>query len=300
MFDPDPPYRGRFAPSPTGPLHLGSLIAALASFLDARSHHGLWLVRMEDLDPPREEPGAAARILYSLQRHGLHWDDDVLWQSKRAAAYTGALQQLAAGKHLFLCDCTRQMLGVNGCCSRDCQQRQTQITSPAATRVAVPAHCRISFADRLQGQQDIALGRELANFVVKRKDGLDAYQLAVVVDDAEQGINQVVRGSDLLDSTARQIFLHTLLGSPAPRYSHLPVITDDSGQKYSKQNYAPALDDNLAPANLRAALRFLHQSEPPADMDEVEQILAFATGAWTPQKIPAILSLAASGITKES
>ena len=254
---------------------------------------------MEDLDPPREESGAAERILHSLQSHGLHWDESVLWQSTRAAAYADALQQLAAGNHLYLCDCSRQMLGSNGCCRRGCQQRQNLITKPAATRVAVPADCRVSFADTLQGQQDIALGRELANFIVKRKDGLDAYQLAVVVDDAGQGVNQVVRGSDLLDSTARQIFLHTLLGSASPHYSHLPVITDDSGQKYSKQNHAPALDDNLAPANLRAALRFLHQREPPAELGEVEQILAFATDAWTIRSIPATLSIAASSIASE-
>ncbi len=296
MFDTDPPYRGRFAPSPTGPLHLGSLIAALASFLDARSHHGTWLVRMEDLDPPREEPGAAQRILHSLQRHGLHWDEEVLWQSRRGAAYSSALKQLAAGNHLFRCDCTRQMLDLNGCCARDCQRRQARITGPAAIRMVVPGDCRIRFLDRVQGRQDVALGQELADFIVKRKDGLDAYQLAVVVDDAWQGINQVVRGSDLLDSTARQIFLQSLLGCPTPGYSHLPVITDNSGQKYSKQNHAPHLDDNLAPANLRTALRFLHQSAPPADLGEVNQILDFAIGEWAVQNIPATLSLTAASI----
>ena len=297
MFDTDPPYRGRFAPSPTGPLHLGSLIAALASFLDARSHHGAWLVRMEDLDPPREEPGAAQRILHSLQRHGLHWDEEVLWQSRRGAAYAGALQQLAVGNHLFQCDCTRQMLGLNGCCCRDCQRHQSRITGPAAIRLVVPRDCRVRFSDRVQGRQDIALGQELANFIVKRKDGLDAYQLAVVVDDAWQGVNQVVRGSDLLDSTARQIFLQSLLAYPTPCYSHLPVITDDSGQKYSKQNHAPPLDDNLAPANLRTALRFLQQIEPPAELGEVNQILAFAIGEWAMRKIPATLSLTAACIS---
>jgi glutamyl-Q tRNA(Asp) synthetase len=297
VFDTDPPYRGRFAPSPTGPLHLGSLIAALASFLDARSHHGKWLVRMEDLDPPREEPGAARQILHSLQRHGLHWDEEVLWQSRRGAAYSGALRQLAAGNHLFLCACTRQMLGANGCCCRDCQRRQAGIKGPFATRIIVPGDCRIRFLDRVQGRLEVALGEELANFIVKRKDGLDAYQLAVVVDDAWQGVNQVVRGSDLLDSTPRQIFLQSLLGYSTPCYSHLPVITDDSGQKYSKQNHAPPLDDNLAPDNLRAALRFLHQSEPPTDLVEVNQILDHAIGEWSMRKIPATLSLTAASIS---
>lgn len=300
MRDPlisDRAYRGRFAPSPTGPLHQGSLVAALASYLDARHHRGLWLVRMEDLDPPREEAGAAERILSSLEAHGLHWDGEVLWQSQRAPAYAAALGRLDRDHHLFRCDCTRQLLGPGGACCGSCRERQAQLAQPLATRVAVPPDCRISFTDRLQGSREVALGEELPDFVVKRKDGLDAYQLAVVVDDAWQGITHIVRGSDLLDSTARQIFLQQLLQEPTPSYCHLPVITDTAGHKLSKQNHAPPLQDDRAAANLRAALRFLGQAEPPAEVGDVAEILAFACANWTLQSVPAVLSIAATSAT---
>ncbi len=287
-------YRGRFAPSPTGPLHQGSLLAALASFLDARHNGGSWLVRMEDLDPPREEAGAARRILDSLHHHGLHWDGDVLLQSRRGAAYAAALERLAAGGHLFSCDCTRALLGPDGACCGRCRERQGQLVGPTSSRVAVPPDSHIEFTDQIQGVVCTALGAATADFVVQRKDGLYAYQLAVVVDDAWQGISHVVRGSDLLDSTARQIFLQQLLGHPTPRYSHIPVIADGSGQKLSKQNHAPALDDHIAPANLRAALRFLYQQEPPPAVATTGEILTFATRCWTPGNIPAILAISAT------
>ncbi|MEH6634352.1 MAG: tRNA glutamyl-Q(34) synthetase GluQRS [Halioglobus sp.] len=279
-------YRGRFAPSPTGPLHLGSLIAAVASYLDARSRGGIWLVRMEDLDPPREDPTAAQRILHSLQRHGLHWDEPVLWQSTRTQAYHSALRHLLAAGHLFYCACTRAELGSGGACQGRCQGRQSAVTMPCATRVMVPADCQICFVDQLQGLQDIHLGEQLTDFVVKRKDGLDAYQLAVVVDDAYQSISHIVRGSDLLESTPRQIFLQQRLNYNTPEYCHLPVITNSQGQKLSKQNHAPALNDDIATTNLRNALRFLHQAQPPPELASSEQILAFASGHWTPQNIP--------------
>ena len=297
MPDANAQYRGRFAPSPTGPLHLGSLIAALASYLDARSCGGIWLVRMDDLDPPREEPGAAEHILLSLQHHGLHWDEAVMWQSQRAPAYTAALDELAERDHLFYCDCTRAMLGPQGACRGRCKPRQAAVTAPCATRVTVPDDCQICFTDQLQGRQHISLGEQFPDFVVKRKDGLDAYQLAVVIDDAEQAITHVVRGSDLLDSTPRQIFLQQLLGYHTPHYCHLPVITNTQGQKLSKQNHAPALDKNLAPANLRSALRFLRQDEPPTQLTTVERILAFAVGQWSPQLIPATLAIPESSLT---
>jgi glutamyl-Q tRNA(Asp) synthetase len=286
-------YRGRFAPSPTGPLHLGSLIAALASYLDARQHNGVWLVRMEDLDPPREEPGAGRRILDSLLHHGLHWDEPVMWQGQRDATYTGALAQLAASGHLFTCDCTRAILGPGGACGGRCQPRQNDVASPHATRVRVPGDYHIAFTDQIQGPQAVALGHELADFVVRRKDGLTAYQLAVVADDAAQGISHVVRGSDLLDSTPRQIFLQHTLGYPTPNYCHLPVITNALGQKFSKQNHAPALEDGQASTNLRNALRFLGQERPPPELTSTTQLLEFATGYWTPQRVPAALSIAA-------
>lgn len=290
----EPCYRGRFAPSPTGPLHFGSLIAALASFLDARHSGGSWLVRMEDLDPPREEKGAARRILSSLQYHGLHWDEDVLFQSRRGDAYAAALDELAAGGHLFSCDCTRALLGPDGACRGRCRERQGQLAAPAATRVAVPPDTRIEFIDQVQGRIATDLGAHVPDFVVKRKDGLDAYQLAVVVDDAWQGVSHIVRGSDLLDSTPRQVFLQRLLGYPTPGYCHIPVITDGGGQKLSKQNHAPPLDDHNAAANLRAALAFLHQLEPPPALGTTGEILAFASRHWVPGRIPALLSIAAA------
>ena len=290
MPEANPLYRGRFAPSPTGPLHLGSLIAAVASYLDARCHEGVWLVRMEDLDPPREEPGAAQRILDSLQHHGLHCDEEVTFQGQRGPAYAAALQALQAGGHLFSCDCTRKMLGSNGACCGQCRERQSQLNDPTATRVMVPGECHISFTDQVQGPQETPLGREAPDFIVKRKDGLDAYQLAVVVDDAWQGITHIVRGSDLMDSTPRQIFLQQLLGHPTPTYSHIPVITDASGEKFSKQNHAPALDDLVATTNLRAALRFLQQDEPPNALRDATQILDFAIRHWAPAKVPRRLS----------
>lgn len=293
----DRPYRGRFAPSPTGPLHQGSLIAALASYLDARHHNGTWLVRMEDLDPPREEAGAAARILSSLEAHGLHWDGEVQWQSQRAPAYAAALAQLARGHHLFRCDCTRQLLGPGGACCGRCRERQADLVQPVAIRVAVPPGCHIRFIDRVQGILDVALGAELADFVIKRKDGLDAYQLAVVVDDAWQGITHIVRGSDLLDSTPRQIFLQQLLHEATPAYCHLPVITDIAGHKFSKQNHAPPLRDDRAGGNLRAALRFLRQVEPPAGIDRAADILAFACAHWEAQAVPAVPAIAATSAT---
>jgi glutamyl-Q tRNA(Asp) synthetase len=287
----NPRYRGRFAPSPTGPLHLGSLIAALASYLDARRAGGAWLVRMEDLDPPREEPGAARRILHSLRCHGLNWDEEVMWQSARTAAYRSARDRLAATGHLFRCDCTRARLGPDGCCAGRCGPRQSQVRAPCAVRVAVPEGCRVAFRDQLQGPQESALGVEFPDFVVRRKDGLDAYQLAVVVDDDAQGITHVVRGSDLLDSTPRQIYLQQLLGCDTPQYCHLPVLTDPAGQKLSKQNHAPAIDDARPLTNLRQALRFLHQPPPPPDLGDTAELLASAVQQWDPRRIPARRSI---------
>ncbi len=287
------PYRGRFAPSPTGPLHLGSLIAALASYLDARHNHGTWLVRMEDLDPPREEPGAAARILAGLENHGLLWDEDVTYQGQRGEAYAAALAELANRGLLFSCDCTRQKLGPDGACRGNCRNRQGHLATPVAIRVDPPGNCRIRFCDRIQ--VNVCDGIEVPDFVVRRKDGLFAYQLAVVVDDAWQGITHVVRGSDLLDSTPRQVFLQQALDYHTPLYSHIPVITDRGGQKFSKQNHAPALDDHDAPANLRAALNFLRQSEPPPALRTSEQILAFASEHWEPGRIPPVMAITAGG-----
>jgi glutamyl-Q tRNA(Asp) synthetase len=297
MPDPNPttpqhsnqPYRGRFAPSPTGPLHLGSLIAAVASFLDARKNNGAWLVRMDDLDPPREIPGAAQGILHSLRQHGLQWDEDVLWQSARSTAYQRALTKLEA--LTFRCDCSRNMLGPNGICEANCQSRTTPLETLSATRISVPAGLYINFNDRLQGPQPEDLGHTSKNFLIHRKDGFYAYQLAVVVDDAHQGITHIVRGSDLMDTTARQQFLQQMLGHPTPDYCHIPVITNTQGQKFSKQNHAPALTDRDAPKNLRSALQFLHQPAPPQHMNSPAEILIFASHHWSHRLIPAVMSI---------
>jgi glutamyl-Q tRNA(Asp) synthetase len=251
---------------------------------------------MEDLDPPREEPGAAQRILHSLQSHGLIWDEKVLWQGDRGPAYRQALENLGASGHLFHCDCTRAMLGPGGACGGRCQPRQEQVSLPSATRVSVPPACRIRFHDQLQGPQDTRLGEAFPDFVVRRKDGLDAYQLAVVVDDGHQNITHIVRGCDLLDSTPRQIFLQQLLGYPTPHYCHLPVITNQLGQKFSKQNNAPALEDDKPVANLRLALQFLHQEPPPPALTETGLLLAFATTHWEPARIPSAETIPAASL----
>ncbi|MEZ5572298.1 MAG: tRNA glutamyl-Q(34) synthetase GluQRS [Halioglobus sp.] len=292
-------YRGRFAPSPTGPLHLGSLIAAVASFLDARHAGGQWLVRMEDLDPPREEPGAATDILNCLQYHGLQWDEEVLFQSSRGAAYAAALATLEAQGLLFRCDCSRAMLGSDGACRGNCRLRQREISGTCSIRISVSGDSIIQFQDTLQGRHKVVLAQSLTDFVVRRKDGLTAYQLAVVVDDAQQHITHVVRGSDLLDSTARQIFLQQQLGYTTPQYCHVPVITTVHGQKYSKQNHAPALVIEHAAANLRDALQFLQQRVPPPSLTSVEQVLAYAIEHWSVARVPATLAIPGNAINPD-
>ncbi len=281
-------YRGRFAPSPTGPLHLGSLIAALASYLEARQHGGQWLVRMEDLDPPREQAGAADSILQSLRDHALHWDGEVMFQSERSAAYEQALTQLQASGLLFPCQCSRQQLGPGGLHHGCCEIRGKAAT---ALRVAVPGGAHVSFDDALQGTQDCDLYATAGDFVVRRKDGLFAYQLAVVVDDAEQGISHIVRGADLMDSTPRQFWLQQQLGYSTPSYKHLPVITHADGQKLSKQSFAPALRSEQASGNLRQALSFLQQPPPPASLDTPAALLNWAQAHWSPTALPAVTAI---------
>lgn len=285
------PYRGRFSPSPTGPLHLGSLIAALASYLDARKNSGTWLVRIDDLDPPREVPGSAASILESLRRHGLHADEHILWQSKRGTAYQKALAQLHSSGETFLCDCSRAMLGPQGSCQRSCAERQHAIAQPTAIRLKVSANATVEFLDQLQGRQ--TLPPDTNNFLIHRKDGLYAYQLAVVVDDAYQGVTHIIRGSDLLDTTPRQVYLQQSLGHITPTYCHIPVISNAQGQKFSKQNHAPALDNELAVANLRFALEFLRQISPPSSLTSTAELLDFATDRWSTALIPRVMSIQA-------
>ena len=228
-------YRGRFAPSPTGPLHFGSLVAAVGSWLDARRHNGKWLVRMEDIDEPRCVPGADTLILKTLEAYGLEWDEEVVRQTRRHPLYAAAVEALKA--HTFPCACTRKEVGDR---------------YPGTCRNGIPPD-REPRAIRLRVPDDMACG----DFVLRRADGLYAYQLVVVVDDAAQGITHVVRGADLLDSTPPQIYLHQLLNAPVPTYIHLPIATNAAGEKLSKQTKAPAIPPNGDLQTLKEALRFL-------------------------------------------
>ena len=276
-------YAGRFAPSPTGPLHFGSLVAALASWLDARAARGRWYVRMEDLDAPRMQPGTAALILRTLERLGLEWDGAVLYQSERARLYQAALSRLS--DRTYACGCTRReiadsSLGLAADGAQiypgTCRAGLPPGKAARAIRVRTSAGT-VEFRDRLQGvlRQDVE--SEVGDFVLLRADGQFAYQLAVVVDDAEQAITDIVRGADLLESTARQIFLQRLLGYPQPRYLHLPAAVNAAGEKLSKQTGAPAVDPS--PRTLRNALVFLGQPET----DDLQE----AVRNWDPERIPA-------------
>jgi glutamyl-Q tRNA(Asp) synthetase len=285
----DPTYTGRFAPSPTGPLHFGSLIGALASFLDARAHGGRWLVRIEDIDPPREMPGAAAAILRCLRAHGLEWDGEVLYQSGRGAAYAAALERLLNGGAAFYCNCSRTSLANGGIHTGHCRGRRQPPAGPCAVRLQV-ADTDIAFDDAIQGRCRQNPAQAGGDFVIFRKEKLAAYQLAVVVDDAAQGVTHVVRGSDLLDSTARQIVLQRQLGNATPHYAHVPVICNGDGQKLSKQTGAAALDDTAAADNLRAALDFLGQPPPAAARAGIGPLLQWAAAHWDRTRIPRCIS----------
>ena len=285
-------YRGRFAPSPTGPLHFGSLVAAIGSYLDAKHHNGTWLVRMEDLDVPRCIPGAADDILHTLEAFGLHWDEPVIYQSQRTGAYEDALQQLQALGAVYPCCCTRKEIADSALHGIDGQ------IYPGPCRNGVPAGREgrawrlrtddqpVEFDDALQGHLSQRLESEIGDFVVKRADGLFAYQLAVVVDDAFQGITHVVRGTDLLYSTPRQIYLQHLLGLPATAYLHLPIAVNARGEKLGKQTLAQPVEKHNAAATLFDALLFLHQ-QPPAELrnGDVESILHWAIANWRPEAL---------------
>jgi len=295
-------YRGRFAPSPTGPLHFGSLIAALGSYCDARRAQGEWLLRIEDVDTPRSRAGAESAILRALERYGFEWDGDVVRQSERTDLYRAALERLLAQDDVFRCTCTRRTLekaelGVGrepvypGTC-RARPLKEAHDLPRHAWRLRVDTATDITFTDRLQGAQRQLLARDVGDFVVQRSDGLFAYQLAVVVDDAEQHITDVVRGADLLSSTPRQIHLQQRLGYATPRYLHLPVAVNRSGAKLSKQTNAPALpDDGLAP--LLAAWRFLDQPLPPHEVADVREFWAYALAAWNAATLPPVPMLPA-------
>ncbi len=283
-------YIGRFAPSPTGPLHAGSLVAALASYLDARAHHGQWLIRIEDIDEARTVPGAAEDIIATLRDMGMASDGEILWQSRRTSRYEQAFDRL--GGLTYPCSCSRKEIADSrtsvapdgaaiypGTCRHGLAPGRT----PRAWRLRVPdpgsANDLIEIPDRWQGQIRERLSASVGDVVLKRADGYWAYQLAVVVDDAEQGVTDVVRGADLLESTARQVYLQRLLAYPTPRYLHVPVVTNAQGEKLSKQTGAAALDRSRPVQALREAAKALGLEVLPADAT-VQGFLKAAVPVW--------------------
>jgi len=288
------PYRGRFAPSPTGPLHFGSLVAAVGSYLDARHHHGEWRVRIEDIDPPREVPGAADGILKTLEAFGLEWDGPVSYQSQHGDRYEAALEKLERFGSLFGCACTRKEIpdsGLNGAgiavYPGTCRGGLPPGRTARSLRVRVD-DSTIGVQDRLQGYTRQSLPGEVGDFVVRRADGFIAYQLAVVVDDGAQQISHIVRGADLLDSTPRQIYLQRLLGLPTPDYLHLPVAVNGAGEKLAKQTRAREVSPEHADRILLDVLRFLHQELPESSDDATpEELLQWAIAHWDVRSLPA-------------
>jgi len=285
-------YRGRFAPSPTGPLHFGSLLTALASYLDAKHNHGLWFVRIEDLDPPREQAHAKDDILKALKTYGLHPDDSVLYQSQRHDLYKSVCQQLLREKKAYYCTCSRSQLATfKGIYPGTCRHA---LNNPSMIPPEQPYSIRfktsnipVSFHDGLQGNFEQSITKEVGDFIIKRKDGFYAYQLAVVVDDHAQKINHVIRGADLLDNTPRQILLQQSLAYELPRYTHLPIVVNEQGQKLSKQSFAtPIPIDNPVPT-LLTALRVLG-FKPHKDFlkESIEDILVWARNHWSINNVP--------------
>ncbi len=290
-------YRGRFAPSPTGHLHLGSLIAALGSYLLARQAGGQWFVRIEDIDPPRIVPGSVSHILHSLERHGLLWDGDILYQSKRAETYEAALERLKDLDLLYSCSCSRSEIAqiarpgklgfiYPGLCRNGPLNPQRNL----ALRVKVPDES-IMFIDRLQGRYESNLQNDSGDFILRRSDGLYSYQLAVVLDDAFQGITEVVRGADLLDSTPRQIHLQRVLNFPTPDYVHLPILLDVNENKLSKSISSASLEGRSPSENLVQALHALGHAVP----NELrgagpEELLAWAKQSFRLENVPPVLS----------
>jgi glutamyl-Q tRNA(Asp) synthetase len=284
-------YVGRFAPSPTGPMHFGSLVAALASWLDARAHGGRWLVRIEDVDGPRTVAGADREILRALEAFGLEWDGEVVWQGTRTPIYEAALARLRESGHVYRCRCSRReiadsaLAGLEGAVyPGTCRALALGSDVAGADRLRVGDGV-IRFRDRVQGEIEQRLASEIGDFVLRRRDGLHAYQLAVVLDDGEQGVTDVVRGADLLDSMPRQILLQRLLGLPEPRYLHVPVATNERGEKLSKQTLADPVNARDAGELVRQALRFLGQSAPRDATPR--EMLVEATLAWDVSGVPA-------------
>ena len=296
-------YRGRFAPSPTGPLHAGSLVAALGSWLDARANGGQWLLRIEDIDTPRCVPGADLQIQSQLRACGLFWDEEPSYQSRRQELYQAAFQRLNELGKLYSCSCSRQTIANTLAAAGIRTPRNQEMVYPGtcrpsqlisytdglladskkAWRIALPEKCQIQFEDLPLGIQHQDLSREVGDFVLRRNDGFFTYQLAVVVDDADQGITHVVRGKDLLNNTARQIYLQQQLGYPTPSYRHLPLVLDTNGEKLSKQTLASSINtenDKSALAELRKAAEHLGLGSMPDGNITITEWLLVATKAW--------------------
>lgn len=274
------PYVGRFAPTPSGPLHLGSLLAATASWLDARSQGGRWRLRIDDLDAPRLDPQAEAAILRTLEAHGLEWDGAVAHQRNHLERYQAALAALA--EDCFGCACTRRQLRPPSRYPGTCRQLGLPLAGNAV-RLRVGEDVAVGFADRVQGHWRERLAAAAGDIAIWRRDDLPAYPLAVVVDDAAMGVTDVVRGADLLDNTPRQIHLAQRLGVAPPAYAHVPVVVDAAGRKLSKHNAATAIDDRRAAQNLAAVLDLLGLDAPQAD---VAELLARALAGWRPEALP--------------
>jgi glutamyl-Q tRNA(Asp) synthetase len=281
-------YVGRFAPSPTGPLHYGSLVAAVASFLDARHAGGKWLLRIEDLDPPREAIDAPREIIRQLLALGLHWDLEVLCQSSRLKSYDDALESIQT--FTFPCTCSRKAVAdiYPGTCRL---RKHLAPGGPYAVRLQVPRHS-VSINDRCLGLQTWDLEKEVGDFIIKRKDGLHAYQLAVVVDDIHYSVSHIVRGNDLLDSTPRQLALYEQLEVSPPEYLHIPVLVDESGNKLSKQAHAKPVDTRDALTTIRSALSDLGQNTHEYSLS-IKELLAKAASSWNPATIPNVHDICA-------
>ena len=287
------PYKGRFAPSPTGPLHLGSLTTALGSWLDARAHAGQWIVRMEDVDTPRTIAGSDQIILQQLKACGLEWDEEPVWQSRRTHLYQAALEQLIHKQLVYGCTCSRKQI-------EEALQQTGVILGPheelvypgtcrdklhpldnSALRMKLPNPCTVSFIDRVMDHQSQNLNAAVGDFVIRRADGLFSYQLAVVIDDHLQGITHVVRGDDLLSNTARQIYLQQCLGYPSPSYIHLPIVKDDAGEKLSKKTHAQAIDISSKESILEALSLAAYHLGLNENSSQSKQTI----GAWLAVKV---------------
>ncbi len=297
-------YIGRFAPSPTGPLHFGSLIAAVASYAEARKQHGQWLVRMEDLDKPREIAGAANNILTTLAAFGFEWDGDIVYQSQRAAYYQTAFDELLHENLIYPCSCSRKeiadsaSIGIEGAVyPRTCLNHAVKSNIPVAWRIKTNNELW-EFTDAIQINNtkllSQILAKDIGDFILKRTDGFFAYQLAVVVDDAVQGITHIVRGADLLSSTPRQMYLQYLLNFKQPHYTHVPIAVNAAGEKLSKQTLAEAIDALEATKFLVKALIFLGQEPSPGlQNNSINEVWKWTLENWDLQKIPRVFKLSA-------